>query len=221
MSTYVASPDAAVSPLAGAPGGRGPRLAPIARLRGLGLRLFAFIFRRQMGKTMSAIGVIYARMPGLLFPQAMMIRLGQKGLSLDPTLVDMVQIRVSLAHGCTFCTDLHHAMALRSGRNRDKLRAALDLAAPDAQARLSPVERAALAFGDEMARGGVPADGTFATARTLLGERGVVELVWLCSFTGYLNSMARALHLQSDGLCALAASREGHADDLPTSPETK
>jgi hypothetical protein len=43
MSTYVASPDAAVSTQVGAPVDGDPRLAPIARLRGLGLRLFAFI----------------------------------------------------------------------------------------------------------------------------------------------------------------------------------
>jgi AhpD family alkylhydroperoxidase len=208
MSTYVASPDAAVTTSMGPPVGGGPRLAPIARLRGLGLRLFAFIFRREMGKTMTAIGVIYARMPRLLFPQMMMVRFAQKGLSLDPTLVDLVQIRVSLAHGCTFCTDLHHAMALRSGRNRDKLSATLNLEAPCTEARLSPLERAALALADEMARGGVPTDDTFAAARALLGEMGVVELIWLCSFTAYFTSMARALRLESDGFCALAASAE-------------
>ena len=56
-------------------------------------------------------------------------------------------------------------------------------------------------------------DDTFAAARALLGERGVVELIWLCSFTAYFNSMARALRLESDGFCELAASREGHLDD--------
>ena len=228
MSTHVAPADAAVptSPgsLAGAlatssPGSLGeePRLAPIARPPGLMLRLFAAVFRRQMGKVMTVIGVIYARMPRLLFPQMLMVRLALKGLSLEPTLVDLVQLRVSIAHGCAFCTDLHRAAALRSGRNRDKLRAvdalgsvgaASSVGSPASAGVLDPRELAALAMADAMARGAVPGDGIFEAARAELGERGVVELVWLCAFTGYLNAMARTLRIGSDDFCALVPTPE-------------
>jgi AhpD family alkylhydroperoxidase len=184
------------------------------------LRLFAAVFRRQMGKVMTVINVIYARMPRLLFPQMLMVRLSLKGLSLEPTLVDLVQIRVSIAHGCAFCTDLHRAAALRSGRNREKLRAVDDLGSvgsvasvgsvgsPPSASILTPRELAALAMADAMARGAVPTDGTFEAARAQLGERGVVELVWLCAFTGYLNAMARTLRIGSDDFCALVPARE-------------
>jgi AhpD family alkylhydroperoxidase len=179
-----------------------PRLAPVRQVRNLWVRLFAFVFRRQLGKVMTPVWVIYARMPRLLWPQMLMVRLIQRGLSLDPSLVDLVQIRVSLANGCTFCTDLHRAVARRSGRDAGKLAAVDESVLGGA---LSDAERAALAFADEIAGIGVPTDATFANLRASFDERAIVELVWLCAFTGYLNRMSRALGIGSDGFCALGA----------------
>ncbi len=179
-----------------------PRLAPIRPVRHFWVRLFAIFFRRQLGKVMTPVWVIYARMPRLLWPQMLMARLAQKGLSLDPTLVDLVQIRVSLANGCAFCTDLHRAVARRSGRDASKL-AAVD--GSELGGALSDSERLALTFADEIAGSGVPTDATFASLRTRFDERAIVELVWLCSFTAYLNRMSRALGIESDGFCAIGA----------------
>jgi AhpD family alkylhydroperoxidase len=181
---------------------RGPRLPPVDHVRSLSVRLFAFLFRWQLGKVMTPVWVIYARMPRLLWPQMLMLRLAQTGLSLDPTLVDLVQIRVSLANGCTFCTDLHRAVALRSGRDAGKLAAVV---APVLGGALSDSERLALTFADEIAGNGVPTDACFASLRGAFDDRAIVELVWLCSFTAYLNRMARALGIPSDGFCELRA----------------
>jgi AhpD family alkylhydroperoxidase len=182
-----------------------PRLPPATNVRNLRVRLLAWMFRRELGKVMTPVWVIYARMPRLLWPQMLMVRLAQKGLSLDPTLVDLVQVRVSAVNGCTFCTDLHRAVALRSGRDPRKL-AALDLSVlPGQGGALSDAERAALTFADEIAGNGQPTDATFAALRSAFGERAIVELVWLCSFTAYLNRMARALGIGSDGFCELRA----------------
>jgi len=178
------------------------RLPLIGRVSDLRVRLFAALFRRELGKVMTPVWVIYARMPRLLWPQMLMIRLAQKGLSLDPTLVDLVQIRVSAANGCTFCTDLHRAVAQRSGRDARKL-AAVDQ--PALGAELSDAERIALTLAEEIAGNGLPSDGTFTALRAAFSERAIVELVWLCSFTAYLNRMARVLGIASDGFCDLPA----------------
>jgi AhpD family alkylhydroperoxidase len=149
---------------------------------------------------MTPVWVIYARMPRLLWPQVLMVRLAQKGLSLDPTLVDLVQIRVSASNGCAFCTDLHRAVAQRSGRDARKL-AALDQSVLGRA--LTESERVALTFADEIAGQGLPSERTFAALRAVFSERAIVELVWLCSFTAYLNRMARVLGIESDGFCEL------------------
>jgi AhpD family alkylhydroperoxidase len=197
---------AETTPLFSTPAGRpdAPRIPPARNVRNVWVRLFAWMFRRELGKVMTPVWVIYARIPRLLWPQMLMVRLAQKGLSLDPTLVDLVQIRVSAANGCTFCTDLHRAVALRSGRDAGKV-AAVDslhrLAGQDGT--LSDAERVALTFADEIAGTGRPTDATFAALRATFGDRAIVELVWLCSFTVYLNRMATALGIGSDGFCQL------------------
>jgi AhpD family alkylhydroperoxidase len=178
--------------------GHAPRLAPVTRAPCLSIGLFAALVRRQLGKVMTPVWVIYARMPRLLWPQMLMVRLAQKGLSLDPTLVDLVQIRVSLANGCAFCTDLHRAVARRSGRDAAKLGA---LEEPALDGALTDRERIALTFADEITSSGVATDATFASLRSAFDERAIVELVWLCSFTAYLNRMARALGIASDRFC--------------------
>jgi AhpD family alkylhydroperoxidase len=179
------------------------RLAPIDHVRSLKVRLFAALFRWQLGKVMTPVWVIFARMPRLIWPHTLMARLALAGLSLDPTLVDLVQIRISQTNGCTFCTDLHCAVAQRSGRDATKLAA---VAQAELGAGLSDRERAALAFADEMAVGsGVPTDATFAAVCATFDERAIVELVWLCSFTVYLNRMTKALGIESDGFCQIGA----------------
>jgi AhpD family alkylhydroperoxidase len=208
---------------------RAPRLAPLTKLPGLWLRLFAALFRRQLGKVMTPVWVIYARMPRLLWPQVLLVRLAQKGLSLEPELVDLVQIRHSVAQGCSFCVDLHRAFALRTGRSRAKVDAASasgsvlsGLRPSDASPALTSRERLAMALADEMAGGGTPSDATFEGLRTAFDERQIVELVWLSAFSGYLTAMARALGIGSDGFCELLPpSARGEDRDVPATSEAR
>jgi AhpD family alkylhydroperoxidase len=182
-----------------------PRLASVPRVRNLWVRLFDALVRRQLGKTMTPVGVIYARMPRLLLPQMLMVRLAQTGLSLDPTLVDLVQTRVSVGNGCTFCIDIHRADGLRKGHDARKL-AAVGGVIDDT---FTPGERAALAYADDVCRTGEPSDATFAAVRALFDERQIVEINWLCAFTTYLNRLARGLGIGSDGFCELRALKSG------------
>ncbi|HEX2678519.1 MAG TPA: carboxymuconolactone decarboxylase family protein [Polyangiales bacterium] len=187
--------------------GAAPRLAPVARPRSLWLWLFNFIVRRQLGKPMTPAQVLYARMPKLLVPQASMLLLLQHGLSLPALLVHVLQARVSMHNGCTFCMDLHQAMALREGHGRDKLIAAVD---PSHPAEWTEQERAALAFADESTQHGHVSDVTFAALRAVYSEKQIVELTWLCAFTTYLNRLATPLDIGSDGFCAIAEARAEH-----------
>ena len=187
-----------------------PRLAPIERSGNLLVRLLALVFRWKLGKVMTPLKVIYARMPRLVLPQMMMVSLGQSGLSLDDALIALIQTRVSMLNGCTFCTDLHQAMAEREGHGRDKLAALAELDGHDAATHAdpySPSERAALRFADEVSRTGRASDATFEALRSGFDERQIVELTWLCAFTTYLNRLAVPLGIGSDGFCALVPQK--------------
>jgi AhpD family alkylhydroperoxidase len=201
MSTSLSLPDQPRS-VPAVDGPHGPhrlRLAKVTRLPTLLLRLMAWAFRKQLGKVMTAIPVIYARFPRMVFPQLLMLGLVEK-LSLDKLLVALVQTRVSMTNGCTFCADLHEAYAVHKGQAREKFTALGDFErSPAFDAR----ERAVLRYAHHVALDGRVPDDVFAALRAQLSENEVVQLTWLCAFTTYLNRMAVPLGIGSDGFCAL------------------
>jgi AhpD family alkylhydroperoxidase len=182
----------------------GLRLAPVDRPRGVLQRLGWWYARRRMGKVMMPLRVLYPRLPGLLRAQLGLYRLAESGLTLNPALNHLLALRISQNNGCTFCADLHHAMALHEG-HPEALMAALD--DYEASPHIDGPTRAALRYVDEMARVGNVCDATFDGLRACFNERQVVEIVWLNAFTTYLNLMAKPLGMGSDGFCDLARAK--------------
>jgi AhpD family alkylhydroperoxidase len=178
------------------------RLAPLDRPRGLLLRLFNWAMRRRMGKEMMPARVIYTRLPSLLWRTLPMYHLMERGLDLPRSLRHLIEVRVSVLNGCTFCEDLHRANAALDGRPEEAL--ALDGTSQDP--RYDARQRAALRYVEEIAHGGV-SDACFEALRSQFSEREIVELTWLQAFTTYLNRMAVPLGIGSDGFCEIQARR--------------
>jgi AhpD family alkylhydroperoxidase len=178
----------------------GPRLAPLDRPRSLLLRLFHWLTRWRLGKEMMPARVIYTRFPTLLWRGLPLYHLMERGLSLEPSLRHLVEVRVSVLNGCTFCADLHRANAiLASGSG-----APLDAQPGDAR------QQAALRYVEEIAQGAV-SDAGFEQLRCAFSEREIVELTWLQAFITYLNRMAVPLGIGSDGFCELQARKRAEA----------
>jgi AhpD family alkylhydroperoxidase len=178
----------------------GPRLAPIDRPVGLLQRLMVWYFRLRFGRVMSALRVVYPRIPGFTFGHMALVRFAQVGLSLEPVLRHRVELRVSARNRCGFCGDLNKAMALLEGHEEALLDTANEpLDSPLYDGRT----RAALAYVDEVLRDHDVQQPTFDALRAHFDERQITELVWLTAFTNYHNMMARPLGLSSDGFCEL------------------
>lgn len=181
------------------------RLAPLDRPRGLLLRLFNWAMRRRMGKEMMPARVIYARFPTLLWRTIPMYHLMERGLGIERSLRHLIEVRVSVLNGCTFCEDLHRANAalgLPEG--------AVPLDGTSQDPRYDARQRAALRYVEEIAKGGV-SDACFEALRGQFSEREIVELTWLSAFTTYLNRMAVPLGIGSDGFCEIQARRRRRA----------
>ena len=176
------------------------RLAPIERPRGLMLRLFNWVFRRTFGKIMMPARVIYARFPTLLWRSLPLYLLVDRGLSIEQDLRNLIQVHVAGLNGCSFCHDMHLAVAMRDKTNRAKLKALNEPMGENSP--LSARERAALRYVEEIARGGA-SNEAFEALRACFGEKEIVEITWLQAFTTYLLRMAIPLGIGSDGFCAL------------------
>ena len=187
------------------------RLQPIDKPSGVMMRLAFWMVRRQFGKVMMPMRVLYPRAPGLMKPSYAIQKAELKGLTLDHELHLLVTTLTSAINGCGFCLDLSRAVAMREHVPTEKLDALPHY-------RTSPLfnerERAALAYAEEATRHKEVSDATFETLRRHFTEREIVEITWVNAVENYYNLINRPLGIESDGFCALvqaAASRTATA----------
>ena len=177
-----------------------PLLEPIDR-PGLMMRLVYRIARRQYGKTLMPLRVIYSRAPMLLLVGLVIEWLRSRALRLEPALVRLLVVRVALHHGCDFCADLGEAVAVQHGLGVERFR---ELPRWRDTNVFTPRERVALAWVDDILHHGSIQAGTLVTAKATFSDRELVELTWLQASETYFNMQAHPLGLPSDGIAAIA-----------------
>ena len=180
------------------------RLAAIERPPTLMARIAYWLCARQLGRVITPMKVVYARMPAL-FPLAYrLITIERKRLTLDKPLSHVVKTWVAMLNGCSFCVDIAKASAVLEHISLEKFQALPDR-------RSSPLfqdrERAALAYVEEATKARRVSDATFATLRKHFSEREIVELTWLNALENYYNLINLSLEIEQDGLCAIAQGR--------------
>lgn len=92
-----------------------------------------------------------------VFKAMMGLEQAQAGLSLEPSLRELVKVRASQLNGCAFCLDMHGSDALKQGESARRL---LALGAWEDAPFFTERERAALLWADHL---------------TLLAERHVSD----------------------------------------------
>jgi alkylhydroperoxidase family enzyme len=181
------------------------RLEPIEKPKGLLMRIAYWMTRRQLGKVITPMKVLYPRMPGVMKLSYEIQKFGMKGIRLEQGLRFMVATLASQINGCGFCVDIARAIAIREHLGMEKLNALSEY-------RTSPLfsdrERAALAYVEEATRQKRVSDATFEALRKHFNEREIVEITWLNAVENYYNLINLPLEIESDGLCAIA---ERHA----------
>jgi alkylhydroperoxidase family enzyme len=180
------------------------RLQPIEKPRGIFMRIAFWMARRQFGKVITPMKVLYPRVPGLLKPSYAIQKFQMKGVGLEPSLHLLVSSMAAQTNGCGFCLDIARAMAVREHLGMEKFNALSEY-------RSSPLfsarERAALAYAQEATLKKRVSDATFAELRKHFSEREIVEITWVNALENYYNLINLPLEIESDGLCALAQSR--------------
>jgi AhpD family alkylhydroperoxidase len=187
------------------------RIQPAPRLP-LMLRLAAWLSRRRYGRVLAIIPYVYAWLPGLVLPQAGLLRLAARGLPLAPRLRRLVEVHVSNVNGCSFCGDLHAALAVEEGDDPELLAALPGFREND---RFSEPEKAALSWVEEIARSRGASAVSLPSLRAHFADREVLALSWLASFVTYLNLLAKSLGLASQGICEVVVARRARGPARP------
>jgi alkylhydroperoxidase family enzyme len=168
------------------------------------MRIAFWVTRRQLGKVITSMKVLYPRVPGMLKLSYEIQKFEMKGIRLEPRLKFMVTTLAAQINGCGFCVDIGRAMVIRKRLGMEKFNALLEY-------RTSPLfsdrERAALAYVEEATRHKRVSDDTFEALRKHFSEWEIVEITWLNAVENYYNLINLPLEIESDGLCAIAQAR--------------
>src|SRR6516225_3193371 len=122
------------------------RLKPIEKPKGLLMRGAFWMTRRQFGKVLTPMKVMYPRVPGMLKAAYEIQKFETNGIHIEKGLHFMLGALISQINGCNFCVDISRAVAISEGVGTDKFNA---LAEYRNNPLFSDRERAALAYVEE------------------------------------------------------------------------
>jgi alkylhydroperoxidase family enzyme len=179
-------------------------LAPIEEPRGLMLKLVYGMTRRQFGKVITPVKVVYARLPLAFGLFSSKISKLDKKLLLPPETAMLVREHVARINVCLFCIDIGRSFTIKASMNQAKFDAL-------EQYRTSPLfsdaERAALDYVTELTRDKQVNPDTFARMSGYYSERAVCEIVWLVASEHFYNMTNIGLNIHSDMLCDIARKK--------------
>jgi alkylhydroperoxidase family enzyme len=119
-----------------------------------------------------------------------------KNRKLDSKLRELGQIRAGFARGSQFVFSQHCKAARSEGFSEEQIAAIPAWSTSDL---FSPVERALLAYTDELVlQGGRVQDGTFEALREFLSEEEILEFTYVTCTYELHATMCRALRLEYD-----------------------
>lgn len=142
-----------------------------------------------------AFRVLFTRSPWLALVSSAIGFVMFAGLRLPTPLVQLIQISISTRVGCTFCTDLVMAEAIRGRVGRERFAHLLDF---ETSSAFTAREKAALAYAQEVTSSLHVSDQFWARLAEHFNERERVEIVWVCAVERYFNAMALPLRIGSD-----------------------
>lgn len=179
------------------------RLKPIENPRNWLVKIAYRWSRREFGKVIMPMKVIYARKPKLMFLANKIYQFQEKNVSLAPELRLLIQTQVSALNGCAFCNDISLAQAIKKKLGAEKFIALGD----DVEAKkkvFSEKDQAVIGFVSEYAKDRHIRDETFENLQKFFSETEIIEIVAMNAFEQYFNAFAKPLEIESDELRRLA-----------------
>jgi alkylhydroperoxidase family enzyme len=182
----------------------GPYLPPIEKPKSLITRLAYAMTRRQFGKVLTPVKVVYARMPAAFGMFIGKIPKLDKKLTLPMETQFLVREQVARINVCEFCMDIGRSFVIQASLNEAKFDALEDY-------RTSPLfsdaERALLDYVTELTRDRNVKPETFARLADHYSDRQICEIVWLAASEHIYNITNIGLNIHSDMLCDITRKK--------------
>ena len=176
----------------------GPFLPPIEKPKSLLVKLAYAMTRRQFGKVLTPVKVVYSRVPVAFGMFIGKIAKLDKKLVLPLETQFLVREQVARINVCEFCMDIGRAFVIKASLNEAKFDALENY-------RTSPLfsdaERALLDYVSELTRDRNVKPETFTRLAKHYSERQICEIVWLAATEHLYNITNIGLNIHSDMLC--------------------
>ena len=168
------------------------------------MKLAYSMSRRQFGKVLTPLKVVYARLPVSFGLFASKISKLEKKLQLSPEMILLIREQVARINVCEFCVDIARSFVIQTSMDEAKFNALADF-------RSSPLftdaERAALDYVTELTLNKSVDANTFARLADHFSEREICEIVWVTATEHFYNLTNIGLNIHSDMLCDISRKR--------------
>lgn len=181
-----------------------PFLAPIEKPKGLLWKLLYYFTRKRMGKVITPLKVMAARMPISFGAFSGKISQLDKKLSLPSETVMLVREQVAHINFCLFCIDIGRAFTIMSSMNQAKFDALHEY---QTSPLFSEKEKALLDFVTMLARDRKMEPEMFSRLAKHYDERSICEIIWITATEFYYNIGNIGLNIHSDMLCDIARKK--------------
>lgn len=181
------------------------RLEPVERPKGLKIKLAYWGIKKQMGKVMTPVKVLTARMPDSLKMTNSIVKFETHKIRLDQELHYLIVTLTSQLNGCGFCSDLARSMFIRNKIPLGKVNTILDY--PNSSL-FSKREKAALAYISEITLNRKVSENTFSVLKDNFEDWEIAEITWLNAIENYYNLINIPLEIDSDGFCSIFLSSD-------------
>lgn len=179
------------------------RLQPIENPKSFFIKLAYWFTKREYGKVMSPLKVIYARKSELLSFAMKIAKFEAKQTSLLPELRLLIKVAAATQNGCTFCQDIALAQAIKSKIGKEKFMALIEKDETKITI-FDEKELAVLRVLDEYNSRRKVSDASFTELLKYFNETEIIEILALNAFEQFYNAMTIPLEIESDGLLKLA-----------------
>jgi alkylhydroperoxidase family enzyme len=179
------------------------RLEPIEKPKSLYLKIAYWFSKRQFGKVLMPLKVIYARKPALLSFAMKINKFEEKQTSLPADLRLFIKTATATLNGCTFCQDIALAQAVKGEIGTEKFTMLINNGDVNLSI-FSEKERAGLTVIREYDERKKLSDETFDRLRKHFKETEIIEILALNAFEHFYNAMSIPLEIESDGLRQIA-----------------
>lgn len=170
------------------------------------LKIAYWFSKKQFGKVLTPLKVIYSRKLPLLQFAMKISKFEEKQNSLAPDLRLLIKIAAATENGCSFCQDIALAQAVKGKIGTEKFVVLINKDETK-QSVFTEKERAVIAVIRQYAAQRKVSDAAFDELKNHFSETEIIEILALNAFEQFYNALTIPLEIEADGLQKLAKKK--------------